>query len=203
MSKSEHNTQQRLLAPQRVDPIRLRELLATWLVERRHPFIEVESQAFTNFVEYLNPLAVNKLPKSGNTCRADIMKCFQSTKSIVKESLRSARSRIHLSFDLWISPNYKAILAIVGHWTNSEYKVEIATLGMRVILGEHKGVDLTPVLLEVIKEYEIKDKLGWFMSDNAGNNDIALRNLNELLQEEGGQGFDIDERRLRRLGHIV
>jgi hypothetical protein len=80
VSKSEHNTQQRLLAPRRVDPVRLRELLATWLVERRHPFIEVESQAFRNFVEYLNPLAVNKLPKSGNTCCADIMKCFQSAK---------------------------------------------------------------------------------------------------------------------------
>jgi hypothetical protein len=41
------------------------------------------------------------------------------------------------------------------------------------------------------------------MTDNAGNNDTALRNPNELLQEEGGQGFDIDERRLRCLGHIV
>jgi hypothetical protein len=58
------------------------------------------------------------------------------------------------------SPNYKAILAIVGHWTNSEYKVEIATLGMREILREHKGVDLAPVVLEVVKEYEIEDKLG-------------------------------------------
>lgn len=34
------------------------------------------------------------------------------------------------------------------------------------------------------------------MSDNAGVNDTALRNPNELLQEEGFQGFDIDERRL-------
>ena len=41
------------------------------------------------------------------------------------------------------------------------------------------------------------------MSDNAENNDTALCNLNELLQKEGGQGFDIDERRLRCLGHII
>jgi hypothetical protein len=156
----------------------------------------VENQAFRNFVEYLNPLAIDKLPKSGNTCRADIMRCFQQAKSTVKESLQSARSTIHLSFDLWTSSNYKTILAIIGHWINSEYKVETATLGIREILGEHKGEDLSSVVLEVVKEYESEDKLGCFMSDNAGNNDTALRNPNELLQKEGYQGFDIDERRL-------
>jgi hypothetical protein len=146
-SKSEHKTQKCLLASGKVESVRLRELLATWLVERRHPFIEVESQAFRNFVEYLNPLALDKLPKPGNTCHADIMECFQQAKSTVKESLQSARSKIRLSFELWTSSNYKAILAIIGHWTNSEYKVETATLGIREILAERKGEDLSSVVL--------------------------------------------------------
>jgi hypothetical protein len=107
--------------------------------------VEVESKGFKAFVGYLNPLAVSKLPKSGNTCRADIMNCFQSAKQTIKESVRNAKSRI-LSFDLWTSPNYKAILAIVGHWINSEYKKETATLGMRGLLGEHGGIDIAPYM---------------------------------------------------------
>jgi hypothetical protein len=81
--------------------------------------------------------------------------------------------------------------------------VETAILGIREILGEHKGEDLSSIVLEVVREYEIEDKLGWFMSDNVGNNDTALRNLNVLLQKEEYQGFDIDERRLHCLGHII
>jgi hypothetical protein len=131
------------------------------------------------------------------------VKCFQSAKQAVKESLRFAGSRLHLSFDLWTSSNYKAILAIVGHWTNSEYKKETATLGMRELLREHGGVDMAPLLYEVAKEYEIEDKLGWFMTDNVGSNNTALRALDEILQEEGFEGFNPEERRLRCLGHII
>jgi len=110
---------------------------------------------------------------------------------------------IHLSFDLWTSPNYKAILAVVGHWTTSEYKKETATLGMRELLKEHEGVNIAPLLYEVVKEYEIEDKLGWFMADNPGSNDTALRALDKILQEKGFEGFNPEERRLRCLGHIV
>ena len=52
-------------------------------------------------------------------------------------------------------------------------------------------------MAEVIKDYDIKDQLGYFMTDNAGNNDTAIDALCEL--------FDIDTRscRLRCLGHIT
>jgi BED zinc finger len=166
--------QSNLYTPQRCETIRLRELLVEWIVDRRHPFVEVESSAFRNFVEYLNPLAVNKVPKSANTVRADIVKCFQVAKKTINQSLQTSKSKIHLTFDLWSSPNYKSIIAIVGHWTNSEGKVETATLALREILGGHRGAeDLAPVIHEVVKEYGIQNKLGWFMTDNAGNNDTA------------------------------
>lgn len=196
--------QPNLYNPRRCETIRLRELLVEWIVERRHPFVEVESPAFRNFVEYLNPLAVNKVPKSANTVRADIMKSFQAAKEIVKQSLHTSKFKIHLTFDLWSSPNYKSILAIVGHWTNSQKKVETATLALREILGGHRGAeDLAPVIHDVVKEYGIEHKLGWFMTDNAGNNDTALEGLNELLREDGGDGFDVEGRRLRCLGHVI
>jgi hypothetical protein len=162
-------------------------------VDRRHAFIEVESQSFRDLVEYLNPLAVNLVPKSGNTCRADIMKCFDVAKLYINESLSTAKSKIHLSFDLWSSPNYKSIMAIVGHWTNSDFKVETATLAMKEIFGEHKGEYLAPVLYEVAKQYGIENNLGWFVTDNAGNNDTTLRSLNRLIQEDRGKGFVVEE----------
>ena len=133
------NAQRTLHSYRQVDAGRLRELIAEWLVDRRHPFVEVENDKFRRIIEYINPLAVSKIPKSANTSRADVMKCFEVAKLTIKENITTARSKIHLSFDLWSSPNYKSMMAILGHWTNSEFKVETATLGMKEIFGEHKG----------------------------------------------------------------
>jgi hypothetical protein len=198
------NNAQRTLHQQRqVDEIRLQELIAQWLVDRRYPLVEVQSIKFRKLIEYINPLVVSKIPKSANTTRSDIMQCFKTAKQSITEKFSTARSKIHLSFDLWSSPNHKSIMAIVGHWTNSEFKVETATLGMKEIFGEHKGEHLAPVIYKLLQEYGIEDKVGWFQSDNASNNNTMLRHLNRAIQENGGEGFDVEERRLRCLAHTM
>ena len=50
-------------------------------------------------------------------------------------------------------------MAIVGHWTNSEFKVETMTLGMKEVFGEHKREYLAPVVHDPLKEYEIENQL--------------------------------------------
>jgi hypothetical protein len=117
---------------------KLRELLVDWVVDRRHPFNEVEADSFRSLMEYLNPMAISKVPRSGNTVRVDVMSCYEVAKVIIQKNLSRAKSKIHLSFDLWTSPNHKAIIAIVGHWTSHEFCVETALLGMREITEAHK-----------------------------------------------------------------
>ena len=56
---------------------------------------------------------------------------------------------------------------------------------------------------ELLQEYGIQDKLGWFQSDNTGNNDTMLKHLNQAIRMAGGEGFDVETRRLRCLGHIL
>lgn len=136
-----------------------------------------KTQSFRDIIEYVNPLAISKIPKSGNTIRNDILKCFEIGKLTIKENLNSAKSKIHISFDLWSSPNYKAVVALCGHWISDEFKVETALLGIKEIIGKHKGEYIAPVLHQIVKEFGIQDKLGYFMADNASNNDSAIKFL--------------------------
>ena len=46
------------------------------------------------------------------------------------------------------------------------------------------------------KEYCIIKELGYFMMDNATNNDRALKSLDLQIQTNGGVGFDPIETRL-------
>ena len=56
---------------------------------------------------------------------------------------------------------------------------------------------------EVIKNYQIKDKLGYFMLDNATSNDTAMRDLKRRLRANNPfTKFTHQWRRLRCLGHI-
>ena len=53
----------------------------------------------------------------------------------------------------------------------------------------------------VLKEYNIHDRFGYFVGDNATNNDTSLEWLNQLLHDEGYDGFEPDQRRLHCFAH--
>jgi hypothetical protein len=52
-------------------------------------------------------------------------------------------------------------------------------------------------MVEIIESYGLVRKLGYFLTDNATNNDRAIRILGEKY------GFTLNERRLRCLAHII
>jgi len=91
---------------------------------------------------------------SEKTIRSDIKKYFETAKATIKKHLSLARSRIHISYDLWTSPNHKAMMAIVAHWTTEDYEVKSALLVIREVHGEHSGENIANVVYPVMKEYD-------------------------------------------------
>jgi hypothetical protein len=181
----------------------LRKLLVEWMIDRRHSFNKVESEFFQRIIRYINEAIISKLPKSDKTVRADCMKYFQQVKLSITELLSIARSNIHLSFDLSTSSNCKALLAITGHWTSHNYQLVSTLLAIRELEEKHTGQNISAIIYEVAKKFGIADKLGYFMMNNASNNDTALKHLDARLRADGIPGFDPVERRLRCFGHVV
>jgi hypothetical protein len=186
-----------------IDSEVLRKLIVEWIIDRRHAFNEVEAESFRKIIEYLDKTAISKLPYSHNTIRSDCFKYFKEAKLVIRELLSTARSQIHLSFDLSTSPNCKALLAITAHWISSTYKIEVILLAIRELEKEHTGENIGESVYDVIKDYNIVKNLGYFIMDNASNNDTALEELNSLIIQDEGVGFDPVERRLQYFGHIM
>jgi hypothetical protein len=86
----------------------------------------------------------------------------------------AARSNIHISFDLWTSPNYYTILYVNAHFINENGQRRTVLLGLRRVIGEHSGENMAVVLLELFKEYCIDGRIGFFMLDNAELNDTCV-----------------------------
>jgi len=63
----------------------LRRLITEWIIDRSYSFNEVESKSFQNIIEYLDATAISKLPKTGDTIHADIIKYFKQAREIINE----------------------------------------------------------------------------------------------------------------------
>ena len=118
-------------------------------------------------------------------------------------AIGKAQSQIHLSFDLWTSPNYKVIIGIVGHWTAEDYSLKTVLLAIREIHGPHNGYNIGMKVFEVIQEYGFACEVGYCVTDNATNNNTALKVLAESLLEIYSVTYDISSYRLRCLSYII
>ena len=57
------NAEQTLYQQRQVDGTCLCESIAEWLMDHRHPLVEVQSIKFRKLIKYINPLTVSKIPK--------------------------------------------------------------------------------------------------------------------------------------------
>lgn len=104
-----------------------------------------------------------------------------------------------LSFDLWTSPNYLAVLGVVAHFIDNSRSAVIA---LREVEGEHSGENIAHVPLWVIKYYKSAGQIGYVMADNASTNDTCINSVLQALYPN----MSVKQRRRRRLrcfGHIV
>jgi len=73
---------------------------------------------------------------------------------------------------------------------------------MRRFYGQHTGENQANCFFNIIKPYEINDKIEYFTLDNASNNGTTMQHIAKQLMEEG-ISFDPIEHRLRCFGHVI
>jgi len=98
-------------------------------------------------------------------------------KESMKSRLQRARTDIHLSCDLWTSPNCLPILGVIAQYITEDGKLETTTLALVDIQGAHTGENLSKYIQDVIEDWGIALKLGFMQMDNASNNDTLIEEL--------------------------
>jgi hypothetical protein len=87
---------------------------------------------------------------------------LSSEKVRIKGSLQKSKSKIHITCDLWTSPNSLAILGLVAHFIAENGELRHPVLALKQLKEEHSGENLAQVVIEVVQDYEIPLKLGYF-----------------------------------------
>ena len=195
----EEKTREELLA---LNKTTLEYLYIRWTTTHNIAFNQVSHVEFRDWLEYVNPVANKLLPSSHETIRKQTFALMQEGKARLRHILAAACSDIHITCDMWTSPNQLGVLAVVAHFTSEKLTLTTATLALIEIDGEHSGLNQALAVLRVIDDFQIRGKLGYFVMDNATTNDVLIERVAESLQESN-IAYDGDTHRLRCNGHII
>ena len=141
-------------------------------------------------------------PLARGTLSRNLERVFLEGKAAVQKELDNARTAIHISFDLWTSPNQLSMIGVIAHFIDRNYLYQTRLLALKNHRTSHSGENMSITIAKVIKAWGITDKIGVAMCDNASNNDSCLNSLyprlNPALSPE-----DVLHRRMRCFGHIL
>lgn len=123
----------------------------------------------------INRMVEDKWLKSRAATPKLISEAYSLHKQKLKDLLKSLETRIHFAFDIWTSPNYKSLMAIVAHFVDRAANKLCKALVALPEVPNHTGETMAQTFLDVLEDYGIVQSLGFICSDNATSNDKALR----------------------------
>jgi hypothetical protein len=181
----------------------INEALVSLVVVRSLPFRLVEWPEFHALCKAFNPQADREIISSHSELSKKIQISWLTHKDIMRKKLQSALSTIHLSLDIWTSPNKILFLGICSHFVECEReKLSKALLGLRPVTS-HSAESQFDALLPVLRDYGITRNLGSIIGDNHPANDKLCRTISTFLLEEEKIHWDPIHHRIRCIGHII
>lgn len=160
-----------------LDPHVLESLFTRFLATNNQSLHLVQCPEFRTFLTYLNSNVNVWLPSSHSTIAEWIQNQYNIEKDRIRLRLHSTRTKIHLSLDIWTSPNSLPILGVIAHYISEDNQLESTTLALKEIQGSHDGENIAPIVEEVLEDWGIISKLGYLQMDNASTNDTLIRAL--------------------------
>ena len=88
---------------------------------------------------------------------------YKKQRLSVKIELARAKAVIHISFDLWTSPNSLGMAAVIAHFLDKDLKKKSLLIGMRRVRGSRRGENTAEAITPVLIDVGVVSKLGFFI----------------------------------------
>ena len=129
-----------------LDGATLESLFVYWVASNNQALSLVECPEFRAFLTYLNSNVNIYLANSHTTTGLWVLNQYKIEKERIQLRLHSSHSKIHISLDIWTSPNAIPILAIIAHYISEDNKLESSLLALKEIEGSHEGDNIALII---------------------------------------------------------
>jgi hypothetical protein len=178
------------------------EALITLIIVRNLSYALVEWPEFHTLCQALNQAIKGKITTSHSGITSSVKGAWERHQDTVRQVVQAALSHIHISLDIWTSPNRLLLLAICGHFTTYDGKQQKALLALKQVSGHSSEAQMS-ILWPVLQDYGITHKLGAIVCDNASTNNVLCRLVQKELKDKLSLNWEADHWRIRCLGHII
>jgi hypothetical protein len=155
-------------------------MILDMVLQNNYSFDSLKSLTFTKMVKLLKSDAETPTPFQ---IKALLQSRAEKTRQKIKEEL-TGNFKVSLSLDAWTSPNRYAFLAIVAHYIDDNWKLKELLIGFEVLYGKHTGQNMASAVYEVLKQYDIHNRLFAVTTDNAANNNTMSATLATMIGTE-------------------
>jgi hypothetical protein len=135
--------------------------------------------SFRDMISIANPEAEAALWVSPRSVATYAMRLFRYLQPQVVQALSASVSKIHVSFDGWTTKGGKrSFFGIVTHFADASGVIRDLPIDLPQLAGAHTGDAIAATISKTLEAYGITpEKLGYFVLDNATNNDTAIAAL--------------------------
>ncbi|CAF1098726.1 unnamed protein product, partial [Brachionus calyciflorus] len=136
--------------------------LLMFIITASLPFRCVEKSYFKKFCKSLNPEL--KIP-SRKVIANMSDEHFLKKKNILVKMLEKV-SFFNFTTDCWTSVQNFSYLTLTAHYFTDQLSLRSICLAVRHVLGGHSSNNLTEYIKEILNEFKIVEKIGFFTTDN-------------------------------------
>ena len=162
---------------------RFRLAAVGWLVDNNHPLSEFEKPAFRHMIAMANPEAEVAIWQNHQSVSQYVMRLYYQMLPQVVLELSSATSKVHISFDGCATKGGKrGYLGIVAHYVSADGKLKDLPIALPQLMGVHSGENMAEIVHSTLQKFGISPRtIGYFVLDNAYNNDTAITSLAQRI----------------------
>ena len=129
----------------------IKQRAVAFIIANNLPFSVFESLEGVPFLRAFNPHLTDLTPLGHTSLRQELTEMYKVRKQVVKKELEQATTAMHISFDLWTSPNQLAIVALFAHFLDKQYHYKSRILAFERHLGDHSGERIALTLRDVLQ----------------------------------------------------
>ncbi|XP_021967047.1 zinc finger BED domain-containing protein DAYSLEEPER [Folsomia candida] len=173
--------------------------LVNFILLSSQPFTLVQEKSFIEMIYKCNPKT--QLP-SATTIKRRITELYDIEKNNLKNLIQSIESKVSFTVDVWTSKTQVAFQGVMMHWIGKDWTLNELPLDLDILHGSHTGETLATSFMNILKEFDLHNRILAITTDNASNCDTFFSNIQMQLELKGIE-FDIENQRVRCLAHII
>nr|GEW22324.1 zinc finger BED domain-containing protein RICESLEEPER 2-like [Tanacetum cinerariifolium] len=162
----------------RYDPDYLREQFMGLVIQRALPFNHFDYEQTTRVFQ--NTMQPSYTHVSRSTLKQDAMRLWLAAKQEITDSFGNLNACVNLTTDVWSAP-YRvpgSYMCVTAHWIEPDtWQMMKRVISFEEFSSPHTGHALFKMLIKVLTNFNLEDKVMSITLDNASNNTSAMEKL--------------------------